>query len=497
MGQSFATRLRSGLVLTSAAVLLLSTLIAFFVQKSQFEDRARLDAAFIARVVGADLRAAMTESQTLSRFISRDPLLRAQLSEMENSAADFGFRSTKTDPRAKLASILSGTDLTFITESQFFALFDSQGTMIYSKSGSNQPGALSPEILANLHDQNQMSWLSPGSSFGSLLPLILPDNADRSHLYALAAEILRVGDRPVGYLITGRDLTPRLNALLENVPGRLSLRDEPDAGNEGWRFQIDEKLEYRVPSGLFNWAFAQQAFVVASMTVLPLLGLIIFVSFSLTRTLMAPLQAIKDGINAFTESRFGHRIPMGPFKEFNDIGTAFNTMMQGFRLSRLDGLTGLFNRRHFDQMLVRMVEMQKNYAKPRLCLSFIDIDHFKRINDTLGHPVGDQAIRHLSAILTESLPVTDIIARYGGEEFVIIHTDASIEEASEICSELVERVRMSPFDSGMGLVSFTISVGLADIRVAGLDGLNLVEMADKALYAAKQTGRNKLVIAPV
>lgn len=160
-------------------------------------------------------------------------------------------------------------------------------------------------------------------------------------------------------------------------------------------------------------------------------------------------------------------------------------------LSILDSLTKIYNRRHF--MFRYKTEFQRA-AKFKLSLAFlmIDIDHFKKINDTYGHLVGDAVLREVARIIRENLREIDFLARFGGEEFSVIlpETDkASAIMAAERINTKVSRERIRVFDETL---SVNISVGVATFPQNTLHPDVLVEVADKALYKAKLSGRNRV-----
>jgi diguanylate cyclase (GGDEF)-like protein len=163
---------------------------------------------------------------------------------------------------------------------------------------------------------------------------------------------------------------------------------------------------------------------------------------------------------------------------------------QLFRIATTDALTGIYNRRHFMTLLGREQERALRYGNT-FSLLLLDIDHFKRINDTYGHPVGDEAIKAMAGAASAHLRPTDIIGRFGGEEFVVLlpqTDDAGALIAAERIREAVGRVSLL---AGEQAVRFTVSIGAASFaRRAGLD--QLVECADQALYAAKTGGRNRV-----
>lgn len=160
-------------------------------------------------------------------------------------------------------------------------------------------------------------------------------------------------------------------------------------------------------------------------------------------------------------------------------------------LAITDGLTGLYNRRYFQQSLEREFERAKR-QKVNLSLLMVDIDKFKNINDTYGHQFGDKVIAEVSKIVKASLRRTDYVARYGGEEIVAILPDTSLDRAVVPIERLRAMVENTPFMYGDKNVKVTISAGIAGFSSDMATEKELVEHADRALYVAKESGRNRV-----
>ena len=158
-------------------------------------------------------------------------------------------------------------------------------------------------------------------------------------------------------------------------------------------------------------------------------------------------------------------------------------------LSSRDALTGLSNRRQFELALAREIDRVARAGEPALML-LIDIDHFKRVNDTWGHQVGDQVLQALAQTLRETLRNSDAGFRYGGEEFVALMPETHPFAAVAVAERLRERVAALalPVPKGPAL-RITISVGVAGL-MDGDDGAALLRRADQACYQAKSRGRN-------
>jgi len=159
-------------------------------------------------------------------------------------------------------------------------------------------------------------------------------------------------------------------------------------------------------------------------------------------------------------------------------------------VSQQDGLTGLFNRRHWETLLVD--ELKNCRAQKYMsCLLLLDIDHFKHVNDTYGHLVGDDVLKNFSALLQRHLRPGDLIGRYGGEEFVAILHDIELGAAVKLAQELVEQVRAC---RAHGLWGCTISAGLAPYQPQTQTHYTWLQRADHAMYRAKNGGRDCLVV---
>lgn len=159
-----------------------------------------------------------------------------------------------------------------------------------------------------------------------------------------------------------------------------------------------------------------------------------------------------------------------------------------------DSLTGLYNRRYFSQQIEK--EYRRAYRNKRpLSLLMVDIDHFKKVNDTYGHFIGDQILKGMADRLKDSAKRPgDIVCRYGGEEFAVILADCSQAQAEAFADRLVTQVRSQPFETDSGARHITISVGVAELNSqSGQSTEHLFKAADEALYRAKREGRDQVV----
>lgn len=160
-------------------------------------------------------------------------------------------------------------------------------------------------------------------------------------------------------------------------------------------------------------------------------------------------------------------------------------------LSQTDGLTKLFNRTHWERCLQAEYKRwtRSNHAS---CLVMIDIDHFKQVNDSYGHLVGDEVIRHLAGVIKDHVRETDISGRYGGEEFAILLADTDIDNAQIFAERLRKEIEDAVVKHNDIDVKYTISLGLAEVDPTIKNYEAWIECADAALYRSKQGGRNKI-----
>ncbi len=166
------------------------------------------------------------------------------------------------------------------------------------------------------------------------------------------------------------------------------------------------------------------------------------------------------------------------------------------RLAITDHLTGLYNHRFFQDRLSEELARAKRYQRP-LGLIMADVDHFKLYNDTFGHPAGDHALIQIASLIAQNVRAVDVVVRYGGEEFAVILPEANLTATFHSAERIRAAVAAADFrqDEDPLLSSLTISLGGAAFPDSGLEASQLLKVADHALYAAKQAGRNRTTIA--
>lgn len=159
-----------------------------------------------------------------------------------------------------------------------------------------------------------------------------------------------------------------------------------------------------------------------------------------------------------------------------------------------DALTGLYNRWYVTDKIEAEINRSIRHGAP-LSLMMLDIDHFKRVNDTYGHSAGDHVLQAVGKVLRESCRVYDIPSRYGGEEFCILLPETRIDNTSVVANRIRERLERAEMEVPGASVVVTASIGVATLDAGGetvLTGSALIDRADRALYSAKERGRNRV-----
>jgi two-component system, cell cycle response regulator len=170
------------------------------------------------------------------------------------------------------------------------------------------------------------------------------------------------------------------------------------------------------------------------------------------------------------------------------------TVRRSVEMALYDPLTGLNNRRFMERRLPAMIDTARERASP-LTMMILDIDHFKRINDTYGHDAGDHVLKGFAAELQEIVLGGDLVCRLGGEEFVVAMPGVDANHAARMAERARRTIENKEFPIGdaLGSVSITVSIGLADFR-GQKDSADLYRRADRALYVSKSAGRNRVTL---
>ncbi|MCW8399106.1 diguanylate cyclase [Legionella sp. PATHC038] len=183
------------------------------------------------------------------------------------------------------------------------------------------------------------------------------------------------------------------------------------------------------------------------------------------------------------------------FSELTALAFANVRLRENLRYQSMrDPLTGLYNRRYLEDFLLKQIHQSERTRTP-LSVLMLDLDHFKKINDTYGHDAGDAVLKELGKVLQDDIRVGDIAARYGGEEFIIVFYGIGAEMIKNRAESIRHNVSRMQIKYGAQPVgSITISIGIAVYPMHGRNAEALIESADKALYFAKANGRNQVVL---
>jgi diguanylate cyclase (GGDEF)-like protein len=161
--------------------------------------------------------------------------------------------------------------------------------------------------------------------------------------------------------------------------------------------------------------------------------------------------------------------------------------------AQLDKALQIYNKHYFLTRLDEELRRHRMLAAP-LTLVLLDVDHFKRLNDSYGHLVGDAALTHLVALVKGRIPDADVFCRYGGEEFGLIMLQTPPQQAQQVAEQLRMLVANAPLQQGNRLIDMTISLGISDASDPAATPDTLIEQADRALYQAKHSGRNRVCV---
>ncbi|HFF3758482.1 TPA: GGDEF domain-containing protein [Stenotrophomonas maltophilia] len=178
-----------------------------------------------------------------------------------------------------------------------------------------------------------------------------------------------------------------------------------------------------------------------------------------------------------------------------DISSRKEIEQQLLRMAITDPLTGLSNRRAFNERLQLAWERLKRRPEIQVALVLCDIDHFKRINDTYGHGCGDEVLKHFASRLSKHIRATDMAARIGGEEFAVLLEAASIEDAQVWAERFRQDVAATAVVCGEVSITYSASMGVALLDLRSHSVEQVMQQADSALYQAKRQGRNQVVVA--
>ncbi|MFP4609987.1 MAG: diguanylate cyclase [Thiohalophilus sp.] len=259
--------------------------------------------------------------------------------------------------------------------------------------------------------------------------------------------------------------------------------------------EIYSTLQSEIRTNYQNALHNQQQIQVLLLVVF-LAGILVAVNIGnrLARQVIRPLTLLREGTERFGNGDLSYRIELENRDEFGQLATTFNKMADELELlASYDSLTGLLNKREFESRLQDEVRRAKRSRNP-FALLLMDLDYFKQVNDTHGHPAGDHTLRVLAALLKKQVREADYVGRYGGEEFGMILTDTAEKDARDTAERIRRLVEEKAFAiSDSATINITLSVGLATYPDDAGNAETLFACADKALYKAKETGRNRVI----
>lgn len=236
--------------------------------------------------------------------------------------------------------------------------------------------------------------------------------------------------------------------------------------------------------------------IAATKTILITLLLSFLLSWFITRSTLKKVRIFTNAAQRVKNGDLDFRLPVNSTDEIGRFADAFNHMMTGLQQTIKDFLTGVYNHRYFQERLSSELARAERYSHS-LCLLIFDLDRFKSINDTLGHPAGDSILRQLAEVIKANVRSIDIVARYGGDEFAIILPESDLETGKEIAERLRAAVEENEFiinaeESSSQTVWASITIGLAVYPDHHHTREGLVMAADIALCRAKHVRRNSV-----
>jgi diguanylate cyclase (GGDEF)-like protein len=300
-------------------------------------------------------------------------------------------------------------------------------------------------------------------------------------------------------LLSGRRLSAEMAKMLEVADRYLHqmfiLIDEIESLREGMTIvhqkQITQTLERNQSITFF--------FLISIVAVFG------FLAFYLYHYLIIPLSLLQNGIRDFTRGKTDVVIPPIGKDELGELQEAFNEMSRELMTERKhlkaesqsDSLTGLFNMRYFRSQFIEEFSRSQRYTRP-ITVLMVDVDAFKAYNDRNGHPAGDIVLKEIARILIRNVRGTDIVARYGGEEFVVLLPETPLEAAATVAEKIRRTVEEHhfPFKGNTPNEKLSVSIGLSCYPDSTVNSdQELLEAADRALYAAKKAGRNRIFLS--
>ncbi len=312
----------------------------------------------------------------------------------------------------------------------------------------------------------------------------MSDNLDFNEFHRLLAIVQSID---VGVVLIDREYRIQVwNTFMENRSGRLpnevhqqSIFSVFPELEEGWfRHKVESVVTLGTPAFTI---WEQRPYLVRFKNYQPITGQ---EEFMFQNTTILPVLSTNSSIEHICLIIY----------DVTDVA-ANKKQLQGAnlqlkQLARTDRLTGLNNRGYWEECLAHEYARHRRYQSNAALVMF-DIDHFKKVNDTYGHPAGDKVIQAVAEVVREQIRDTDYAGRYGGEEFVILLPDIDNAGAHIFAERLRQRIEAMVVKHEEQQIRFTVSLGVADLKLPMDEYKQLIERADQALYASKKGGRNQ------
>jgi diguanylate cyclase (GGDEF)-like protein len=443
--------------------------------------------------------------------------------------------------RSRLALLIAGMSLAVLVVVSWFLIQLSgnlaaqtqreQGVALLQSLAPSSARSIAVNDLASLDDQLAETVLQVRPSWTEILFIQAYDAAGRSLLRAEdGSELARQADR----LVDAAFLDCALNGddacwqYARSAGGnRLLFVSVPASSGLRWGTLVGGFDVHGIEGLSQRWSRKALAFAIG------LAGLaFLCIWFVLSRLVMVPLARLTHAAQRMEQGDLSARAQLEPADELGELGHVFDSMAtklqahtqdlerkvaersaqirqqnnelervnqqltginaQLERLATTDALTGLHNRRYLQRSMdFELVRAQR--AEHPFCLLMMDIDHFKKVNDTWGHAVGDQVLVEVARLLQENLRTTDLRARWGGEEFVALLLDSDREAGMHTAEKIRSVIERTAIEAGLDQpVRVTISIGVACFPDDGVEERKLFAHADDALYRAKEGGRNRV-----
>lgn len=312
----------------------------------------------------------------------------------------------------------------------------------------------------------------------------MSDNLDLNEFHWLLAIVQGID---VGVVVLDREYRIQVwNTFMENRSGRLPREVHgqsffslfPEVEEEWFRHKVESVATLGTPAFTI---WEQRPYLVRFKNYQPITGQ---EEFMYQNTVILPLHGVNTTVEHICLIIY----------DVTNVATnkqqlqAVNQQLK--HLSRTDRLTGLNNRGYWEECLQHEYARHRRYQSMAALVMF-DIDHFKAVNDTYGHPAGDKVIQAVAEVVREQVRDTDYPGRYGGEEFVVLLPDVDSAGAMLFAERLRQRIEALLVTYENQSIPFTISLGVADLSYPTNGHQQLIERADQALYASKQGGRNQ------